>query len=495
MLWERLGLLGLAAIVSAGVAALAARGVGGDQPCATVDPGAGPRAEEKSRDVALAGIVRDFEGRPVEGATVLAATTRWERDGDRPRSRILDRRQVRTGADGRFAFTVKGDTASDLNACAIAWKAGFAPGGLLLMPNLAPAPEVVAAPGGAMFKARSDTRIRRPSDAAKPDALELVLERPVPFVGIVRDPDGRPVAEARVRVGGVRREEPDGTATDLMIPGPDELLKGTPAEGMRFAVSDNEGRIQLPAQPAGARLLLMIEAEGMATLRTRDYGEPRPLFEGYLAGTPEAPAEIVMQPEARVVGRVRTMLPGVSVAGLKVYIQPTNDSKQYGEGGAVTDAQGRFTIRGLGEGKGNVFLTDHAAAGPWTYRAAADIELRPGETTEVGFELIEGVLVEGTVRDEDGKPVAEAHVGVYGPMRPQSGAAIIGDTTDRAGRYRFRLPPGPTYIYVSGPPPGYLWLPDDGSSQVVDLPEEARTFTVPPIALAKQPAPEGRPGR
>jgi hypothetical protein len=238
--------------------------------------------------------------------------------------------------------------------------------------------------------------------------------------------------------------------------------------------------------PAGARLSLTIEAEGMAKLRTRDYGEPRPLLEGYLAGTPETPAEIVMQPEARLVGRVRTKLQGVSVAALKVFLQPTLDSNHhYGYGEAITDAQGRFMIRGLNAGKGNVFLRGHPAAGPWTYRAAAAVEMHPGETTEVGLELIEGILVDGIVRDGDGKPVAGARVGVHGPMRPQSGAAIIGDTTDRAGRYHFRLPPGPTYLYVSVPPPGYRGLPGDGSSHVVDLPDEARTVTLPPIPLAK----------
>ena len=154
----------------------------------------------------------------------------------------------------------------------------------------------------------------------------------------------------------------------------------------------------------------------------------------------------------------------------------------------MTDASGRFEMDGLGEGTGNIFLRDHPGAGPWTYRAVKDAELRPGETTEVEIELIEGILVEGKVIDLDtDRPLKGAHVGLYGPIRPRSGAAIIGDTTDEEGRYRFRLPPGECYIYVAGPPAGYDRLPGDGSSQTVDIPAGPRhvPLAVPPIPLRK----------
>jgi len=61
----------------------------------------------------------------------------------------------------------------------------------------------------------------------------------------------------------------------------------------------------------------------------------------------------------------------------------------------VTDASGQLEMDGLGEGTGNISLRDHPGACPWTYRAVKDAELRPGETTGVEIESIEGVLVEG----------------------------------------------------------------------------------------------------
>jgi hypothetical protein len=91
-----------------------------------------------------------------------------------------------------------------------------------------------------------------------------------------------------------------------------------------------------------------------------------------------------------------------------------------------TDAEGRFEFTGLSKGTANIFLTDHSNDGPRTYRAVAGTALLPGRSAEVAIEPIRGVQVEGKVVDaRSGNPVPEVGVGVYGPMRPRSGAAII----------------------------------------------------------------------
>ena len=150
-----------------------------------------------------------------------------------------------------------------------------------------------------------------------------------------------------------------------------------------------------------------------------------------------------------------------------------------------TDAEGRFEFTGLGEGNANIFLTDHPNDGPWTYRAAADTELRPGQTAKVAIELIRGVQVEGKVVDaSNGNPVAEVGVGVYGPMRPRSGAAIVSAKTDNDGRYRFRLPPGQTDFYICGPVPAEYDGRLDGG-QTVEIPARTREFTVPAIEIRR----------
>ena len=82
-----------------------------------------------------------------------------------------------------------------------------------------------------------------------------------------------------------------------------------------------------------------------------------------------------------------------------------------------TDQDGRFVIDGLCEGTINVFVHGAGEGESWTYRAAEDVVLRPGETSEIAFELIRGVDVEGSVVAQgSGSPVADAQVGVYGPF-------------------------------------------------------------------------------
>ena len=148
-----------------------------------------------------------------------------------------------------------------------------------------------------------------------------------------------------------------------------------------------------------------------------------------------------------------------------------------------TDDEGQFEFGGLPEGTANIFLRNHPNDGPWTYRAAADTELRPGQRAVVTIELIRGVQVEGTVVDaRNGNPVAEVGVGVYGPIRPRSGAAIVSAKTDTDGRYRFRLPPGQTEFYICGPLPAEYGR-RVGGWQTVAIPEGERDFTVPAIKI------------
>jgi hypothetical protein len=229
----------------------------------------------------------------------------------------------------------------------------------------------------------------------------------------------------------------------------------------------------------------VITAVGMGEYNTMNRLGPRGEIQ-FLAGSADAPAEVVLAPAARVVGRVTTRFPSIKVGGLKVAMQGS-----HGHHGiwaeTKTDAEGRFEFTGLAEGTANIFLTDHPNDGPWTYRAAADTGLRPGRTAEVVIELIRGVQVEGKVVDaRNANPVAGVGVGVYGPMRPTSGAAIIRAETDKDGRYRFRLPPGQTNFYICGPFPAEYGQQTDGG-QTVAIPEGERDFTVPAIKIRADP--------
>jgi hypothetical protein len=156
-------------------------------------------------------------------------------------------------------------------------------------------------------------------------------------------------------------------------------------------------------------------------------------------------------------------------------LQSTNDSTMFWRE-TQSDAEGRFEMHRLPEGGGNLFPIDHPNVGPWTYHAIDNLALRPGKTSEVTIELIEGVSVEGTAVEADtGKPIVGVSIGMYGPARPRSGAAIISAITDDHGRYQFRLPPGSTCFYIASA------RRSPSGAQSVVIPSGVKSFSIPTI--------------
>jgi hypothetical protein len=370
----------------------------------------------------------------VAGATIVAGTFFTAR---------LNHMITTSGPDGRFAFQPKrGEKKLEY---AVAYKQGLAP----------------ASKFGSGF-----------ADATPNREMELVLLKAEPFFGNLENRNGRPVAGASVWIkymkgkGGVYDHNP------IL----ENVLRGTPLESLFGTTTDNQGHFQFPAVPAPQGIVLHVSADGMGDLSTEVPGT----FEaGYVSGTVAAPARLTIQPEARVSGRVVTKLPGVTLAGLKIGLQSTQNSGQIWRE-SRTDAEGRFEMRGLPEGNGNIFLFDHPSDGAWAYRAIDSLPLHPGETAEATLELIEGVLVEGLVVEADSDdPIAGTSVAMYGPARPRSGAAVLTAKTDEKGRFRFRLPPGGTQFY--------LYSADQASPiQDVLIPAISKTFTVPTLEARKR---------
>ncbi len=380
----------------------------------------------------MAGVVRDADGRPVPGATVIAG--------------VFSERQshlvATSGPDGRFAF--KATKEVEKLSYALAYRAGYAPAS----------------------KHLASWQDRRPSGD-----VELVVQKPEACVGVVEDRDGRSIAGASVRVRYMRGGPgKDGKREFYSVLS--NVLHGSPLESVLVTTTDKQGKFRFAAVPSPQAVVLEAEAEGMANLSTEVPGDRDA---GYISGTEAKPVRLTMEPEARVIGTIVTKLPGVSVAGIRVGLQSTRNSARFWRD-TRTDNLGRFVMRGLPEGGGNVFPFDHPSEGPWTYRAIDNLALHPGKRAETTIELIEGVLVEGRVTDAaTGKPIAGASVGMYGPARPNSGAAIISATTDDQGRYRFRLPPGSTRFYTAGGSRG------PSGSVSVTIPTGVKRFVVPTI--------------
>ncbi len=453
MFWQSVRSVGgvaLMAVVAVVGAGLLVRAAVGPRIAA---PAAGRRAVAEQQPALapakpLVGVVLGPDDRPVAGAIVVAGDF-----NDRPNHRI-----GRTGPDGRFELTPGGD-AKKLEFV-MAYKEGLAPAGFL--------------------------RVARDNPGLAEGEARLKLTRTAPFEGVVKDRQGRPIAGAVVRVREV--QYPDDGGQSHMINVLDNIVAGTQLERFFRTTSDASGRFVFADLPPGARATLVVTAAGMGEYQTRN----RKRLDGGFGqkGTQEAPAEIVMAPAARVAGRVVTGIAGLQVEGLKVAMQGTGAMGIWHE--TRTDVEGRFAFDGLDEGTANIFLVDHPSDGPWTYRAAGDIALKPAETAEVQIELIRGVQVEGqVVRGESGRPVAGLSVGLYGPIRPSSGSVILIARTDENGRYRFRLPPGEAFFYVFNEIPdvdGQEVMGGQGVSQTATIPGDAREFTVPRIVLGEQEA-------
>jgi beta-lactamase regulating signal transducer with metallopeptidase domain len=403
----------------------------------------------------LLGRVRDMSGRPIPHTSILA-----KRGGGSPSHEIIE-----TDAEGQFR--IRFENVTDQGVTLVAYRAGLAP---------------------------ALTSLRPPF----PDSIELVLSPAEPFVGIVNDSEGKAIQGASVHLQGIKGfdDDPTGTRRSGSAHGSMQIVRygihplesataDTPLKDLFVARSDEHGVFRFEAMPAASELMLKLTAPGMGSLQLPRIGLND--MTKYLRGTAAEPARITMYPEAIVMGRVVTKLPDVNVANLKVILQGSGapeNRMMFGE--ATTDEKGQFAMGGFAEGTCNIMLRNNAADAPWTYRAIQDAKLQPGRASMVTIELIEGVLVSGSVVNQWAHPIKGVSVGMYGPMRPRSGAAIAHDVTDEFGKYSMRLPPGETYFYVSGCPEGFTILREAQGAEtghLVVIPDSEKSSKIPAILI------------
>lgn len=458
-------------LVALGAAALAVTLVVGGLRIGTVEarpspgpqaPTPPPKAEPPPRaDRILEGTVLGPDGKPVAEAVVVGGSTE---------SASIANRAFRTDGEGRFSWPLPpGEVSVEL----VAHKDGFAP---------------------------AHRSLRLKAEIAG-DRLLMHLGKSETFRALLVDAVGRPVAGARVRVEALATSSTSdqasgGTITTVYFRMSHALIDGGPLEDLVTATSDDRGAFTFRDSPVGYWLKLVATGPDGRKLRVKAGSTPAGFVgatmeqNGFVFAPPGEPTRLVTSPAARVMGRVSTSLEGVKVSGLKVVYQGSQPNREdpigpaHSGGTATTDEAGRFSFDGLNEGTINVIVHPRSPDAPWTFRAAKDVPLKSGETAEVTIELIRGVAVEGKVVDrKTGRAVEGAIVGVYGPYRPRSGAMTRSTKTDAEGRYHYRLPSGETYLYVMGPPSGYMTRPDQGSSRTVSIPEGPTSFEAPPLVL------------
>jgi hypothetical protein len=267
--------------------------------------------------------------------------------------------------------------------------------------------------------------------------------------GIVRDDGGTAVAGALVRVFYMQLDTTSGVA----------LAEATPPWK---ATTRNDGTFVLAGVPADTALTLLVEHPDFAQTRIE-----------VARGDRESQHEAVVTPGARIAGRVRHA-DGRPAVRVRVQCQGTQQSS-WGE--TTTDDEGRYELRSLVAEPYNVW----AVADGLTVVAHDSLPTAAGERTEAGdLVLIQGGFVTGRFVDAaTGEPVSVegCYVGVYGPSRPRSGAAIVGARAQRDGTFRLRVAPGSNYVYVAAQLPG-LEGPRDFTVDIVEGRETKVEFRV-----------------
>jgi RNA polymerase sigma factor (sigma-70 family) len=313
-------------------------------------------------------------------------------------------------------------------------------------------PAVRAAQGGGLKTVAPRPDGNPPKEPDDPASSKLVVS------GQVLNADGKPVAAASVALvgqfklgarGGYRRE----------------VVKKTLAEGK----ADREGKFRLSASgvsaPAYVQVIIMARASGHGITQERLSAEsPSDPVKLYLPGERILRGRLVDlqgQPAPRITVRLKSANGKIAAdRHLYLYAQHAAAGASYWPEPVVSDAQGRFTLRGL-PARCDLTLAvqgEGAAFAPQSVQVSGD----GAPEKEVALALAPGRVLEGTITYRDtGKPVPNARLQIESRKNMPSGGWRTYDIevrADAAGRYRAVPHEAETFVLTAYPPAGEPYL-------------------------------------
>jgi len=356
-------------------------------------PGAQPAGPASPGGNTVAGKVTNSQGGPVEGATVTLYQMIYTEMTPMPTTEVLGEKD--TGADGTFTLTATPRPDPYQYGYVVARKDGLAL-------------------GWAMWRIQAR------------EQLDITLGEPKDLAGEVVDEQGRPLAEADVRI-----------AMGMM--GKPEERRYLSSPGFLTAKTDANGRFVFANMPAEATFELWAQKAGRATVGTFD----RTTYRGtrYQLSPGQTGIKLTLPPEARIEGVVVQKDGGKPVGGVKLMAQ--SDPRQaavVSSEPAIAAGDGTFRIAGLAPGLYVVRLSSSARGqmAEWVAEPVR-VSLKAGETMgNIRLQLAKGGIIEVLVKDAAGKPVAVANVTMRHTQLEQS----VGGSTDPNGLVRMRVLPG-----------------------------------------------------
>ena len=168
----------------------------------------------------------------------------------------------------------------------------------------------------------------------------------------------------------------------------------------------------------------------------------------YEDGSPAGGVQVVAQSQTKAIIQQFDALRARLGVPQNKPLQVTKQEQEWSWNNAVSKPDGSYELPVGADIPYNVMVFD--TTGKWVAASVEGVQGQKNTTVEVSDLLLtSGALVVGTVTDSTGRPVSGVSVNSYGPHRPVSSAACIGDKTDLAGHYRLRVAPGLSRVYVA----------------------------------------------
>ena len=265
------------------------------------------------------------------------------------------------------------------------------------------------------------------------EAVRVVLGPPGNGEVRVQDPDGQPVAGARIRLEWF---------------GPDRVNVPEAVEDLIEATTDKDGRAVIEAAANDEIAYVNVHAKGFG-IQGRPFRRPN-----------SQPKRVRLRPVASLEGRLQADDPAL-VRGWRVLAWTyagdrwSADPETTGFARGTTDAEGRFAFPAIATGSLQL-----AVRPPGDLPVLADVPdslaVSAGRANSVVVPLRKIVTIAGVVRERaTGRPVpgAEMH------LSPAQGGTVRTATTDVQGRYTFSCLPGKWHVSPSRLPSTLIRAP------------------------------------
>ena len=382
------------------------------------------------RAEALAGRVTGPGGRPVAGARVaLSAMGRFNEEGGQMPS---VRQETATGPDGAFRFESAAAERNELVVTAAGFaparvpaaKAGALRGAIALVAGTGLTGSVKGRDGrpaaGALVRFEADGLETRWVEAGDDGAFRLA-DLPSRRGSVVADAGEGGFAERPVNPEA-------GSAPLALVLAPPTVLEGRtldvvslkPVPRVKLMVTTGEA-VRIASSGADGRYVLRGLRPGEATVRADESRHVGWARSGVSLGKGETTRlDVLLTRGATLSGRVVDE-DGRPVAGAKLSVSPGQQDPFFfvvrrlaGDPGAriVSRADGAFSATRLAPGENQRLTVYHPE---YEKGVLGGISLAPGGSRSGAVvTLRRGIVVTGTVKDDEGKPVAGAELGVSG---------------------------------------------------------------------------------